>query len=248
VMLVVACTTTDDAPTVVPTQPLVLYAPTVTPLIPTVAAVSASPLAPAYLPTTMPINLMHLETDLERQIASLALDDLASIWQIPAQEIQVIHVAHVFWNGIVSNCPEKAQDYSNRNVEGFWIVLSVEGVIYEYHTDEGTTIRLCAETPVQAVRGDILTLVDPIAADMVSLARQRIASDRDLPTSRINLLDIYAVTWNDGSLGCPVEDQDYIEIEIDGYRLVLEVGDTEYIFHTDFDRPVICDVENEVLP
>ena len=93
-----------------------------------------------------------------------------------------------------------------------------------------------------------MTIIDPIAADMVNLTRQRIASERDLPTSRIHLVDIYAVTWHDSSLGCPTEDQDYIAIDIDGYRLVLKAGDSEYIFHTDFDRPVLCAADNEVLP
>jgi hypothetical protein len=37
-----------------------------------------------------------------------------------------------------------------------------------------------------------------------------------------------AVTWPDGSLGCPVPGEMYVQVETPGYRLILRSGGTEY--------------------
>ena len=37
-----------------------------------------------------------------------------------------------------------------------------------------------------------------------------------------------AVTWNDGSLGCPEAGQSYTQALVDGYRLILEVDGERY--------------------
>ena len=37
-----------------------------------------------------------------------------------------------------------------------------------------------------------------------------------------------AVTWNDGSLGCPEAGQAYTQALVDGYQVILEVGGERY--------------------
>jgi hypothetical protein len=49
-------------------------------------------------------------------------------------------------------------------------------------------------------------------------------------------------------LGCPQSEQTYNETELDGYRIVVSVGDNDYIFHSDSISIYPCTAEQEVLP
>ncbi len=95
---------------------------------------------------------------------------------------------------------------------------------------------------------DLVTPVDPVAAELVNLARRRVADDLGLATRRVRLIEVTAYTWPDTSLGCPLRGETYSVLEVDGYRVVLEAADNQYIFHTDVDRAVPCDPANEQLP
>lgn len=89
---------------------------------------------------------------------------------------------------------------------------------------------------------------DPIAAELVRLAQNQVAALTDLAIRRIQLVEITPMVWTDSSLNCPRPDNVYLPVTTDGYRIVLETGDQEYLFHTDIDRVVPCDPEDEQLP
>jgi hypothetical protein len=90
--------------------------------------------------------------------------------------------------------------------------------------------------------------LDPIAAELVALAQRRVAQELNLPVRRVSLLSVKPYIWPDTSLGCPLPDETYTTSEVDGYRIVLTVDNKEYIFHTDFDRAIPCEAQNEQLP
>lgn len=89
---------------------------------------------------------------------------------------------------------------------------------------------------------------DPVAADLVVLARRRIAQELDLPERSVHLVEVTPFVWTESSLGCPQPGQKYVPVEVDGYRLVLSVGDKQYIFHSDSERLSPCDAKYEHLP
>ena len=105
------------------------------------------------------------------------------------------------------------------------------------------TVPALAETTPES-----LIEVDPIAAELVAIAQRVVAQELDLPTRRVRLVEIALYNWTDISLGCPVPGQTYTTIDTRGYRIVVNAGDEEYLFHTDFDRVLPCDPENEQLP
>lgn len=104
-----------------------------------------------------------------------------------------------------------------------------------------------ASTPESTTTGVSLEL-DEVAAELVALAQRRVAQDLNIPVRRVELVEVEAYVWPDTSLGCPLPDQSYTQVNADGYRIVLAVGDTQYLFHTDFDRVIPCDADNERLP
>jgi hypothetical protein len=95
---------------------------------------------------------------------------------------------------------------------------------------------------------DDLTLIDPIAAELVERARAFIAEQNDLSLRRVRLVEVQRYVWSDTSLGCPTPGFVYAAALVDGYRIVLTTGEQFHLFHTDFDRIVPCTAENEVLP
>lgn len=107
---------------------------------------------------------------------------------------------------------------------------------------------LTAPTATVASSGDALAVTDPIASELIGIAQRFVAAEIDLPVRRVRLVSYESYQWTDSSLGCPLPDQVYVPVISDGYRIVLEVGDTEYFFHTDFDRVMPCPEGSEVLP
>ncbi len=51
--------------------------------------------------------------------------------------------------------------------------------------------------------------------------------------AELRVVQASAVTWSDGSLGCPEPDVSYIQVLVDGYWVVLEAGGETYDFRAD---------------
>jgi hypothetical protein len=103
-------------------------------------------------------------------------------------------------------------------------------------------------TASSTVGSQALIHVDPVAAELAAIAQRRVATDLGVEPSRIRVITIEAVRWPDSSLGCPQLDQDYVAVQIDGYRIVLRTGDDTFVFHTDFDRIIPCPEALEAVP
>ena len=74
----------------------------------------------------------------------------------------------------------------------------------------------------------------PAATDLPSLTR--IVSDDAARRSgtdpaRVRVLEARAVTWSDGSLGCPEPDRMYTQALVPGYRIRVEAGGQEFDYH-----------------
>jgi hypothetical protein len=47
------------------------------------------------------------------------------------------------------------------------------------------------------------------------------------------------MNWNDGSLGCPRPNREYVQEVTPGYRIELQAEDTSYVYHTNTERTII---------
>lgn len=78
----------------------------------------------------------------------------------------------------------------------------------------------------------------------VRAAKQLFAETEQVDVSAIRVVSTDAVTWPDGSLGCPQPGQMYVQVLTDGYRVVLDAGGKQLTFHTGRGNPpavVRCD-------
>jgi len=241
-----AACSTGAAPTNAPTQVLIPAPPTLT--MPAVIP-SETPqpiLAPVDVinPQTTPVD-ENLELLIQQMV-----DDLASSLNVEAEAVQVVRLESVFWMTSDLGCDVETVVASERGA-GYRVILLVNNTYYEYHTDEGANFLRCEEldpTAAATLAIGMLLELDPVAAELAALAQQRIADQLDLPIRRIRIVDVRTVRWTDSSLGCPQPDQTYTQVETDGYRIVVSAGEQEYIFHSDFDRLLVCSADAEQLP
>jgi hypothetical protein len=63
--------------------------------------------------------------------------------------------------------------------------------------------------------------------EVIALAEQETGVDR----SEIKVVLAEAVTWSDGSLGCPEEGMMYTQALVPGYRVILDIAGEELAFH-----------------
>lgn len=81
-----------------------------------------------------------------------------------------------------------------------------------------------SDTDAQLPVGEVPTeLLEAIVAD----AAQR----SGVETDQIEVITAEAVTWSDGSIGCPEPGMMYTQALVPGYRVVLDVGGEELNFH-----------------
>ena len=63
--------------------------------------------------------------------------------------------------------------------------------------------------------------------------RNDLATRLDAGDANITVIIAEAVTWNDGSLGCPQPGRLYTQAIVPGYRVVLELAGQRYTYHAD---------------
>jgi hypothetical protein len=247
VLVFLAACSTSAAPTNAPTQVLIPAPPTLTPT----SSIPTETPPPGIAPSDVIVGsqVTAVPDELQSLIPQI-VDDLASDLDVEADLIQVVRIEAAFWMTNQLGCDSVSTEASERGA-GYQVILLVNNNFYEYHTDSGTHFLLCSEvnaTAAATLAVGMLLELDPVAAELVGIAQQRVAEQLNLPIRRIRVLDIRAVRWTDSSLGCPQPDQTYTPIEIDGYRIAVTAGEQVFIFHSDFDHLLACDATDEQLP
>lgn len=133
-----------------------------------------------------------------------------------------------------------------QTVDGFRYVLLVGINLYEYHTEGLQDYQRCEQ--VTTISGEILIAVDPLASETFRVVQNLLATDLDLSTRSVQLIEMLPVTWTDTSLGCPQADQTYTDAEIPGYYVVVSVGEEQYIYHSDSITVYPCSADQSTLP
>ncbi|MBO9374621.1 MAG: hypothetical protein J7459_14840 [Chloroflexus sp.] len=78
----------------------------------------------------------------------------------------------------------------------------------------------------------------------IDQAKQDLAQRLGVDVSTIEVVQVAAVTWPDGALGCPRPGMVYIQVLIDGLFVQLRVGDQLYNYHGDGQNPLfLCDAQ-----
>jgi len=203
------------------------------------ASATPAPLTPTALPDE---PLLSSEIALDSNITLRLRQDLAQETGIALGDIRLVHVKAAEWHTDALGCRETPSEVV---ITGTDVELLAGQSVYTYHVS-GDRMQRCDKR--EPVHGPLLMAVDPAALEMVLLAQQHVGQTLDLPTRRIQLVDVLAYTWVDTSLGCPAPKQSYVSRPINGYRVIVSAGTDVFAFHTDSERLIPCEAGREVLP
>ena len=88
-----------------------------------------------------------------------------------------------------------------------------------------------------------------VPANFLSAALDDAANRSGKPRDAITIVVAEAVTWSDGSLGCPEPGMLYTQALVPGYRIVAEAGGQRYEYHASArGQPQFCPPERVVPP
>lgn len=79
-----------------------------------------------------------------------------------------------------------------------------------------------------AAAADRVPLVRPPLAEVIEAARADAARRSGLAAGAFEVIEARAVTWPDGSLGCPQPGMMYVQVITPGYQVVFDVDGVQY--------------------
>lgn len=83
----------------------------------------------------------------------------------------------------------------------------------------------------------------------VEVAMADLAQRLGVAADAIDVVEVEAVTWPDGSLGCPQPDMAYTQVPQDGLRIRLRAGGETYAYHSGGGRePFLCEQQVGASP
>jgi hypothetical protein len=91
---------------------------------------------------------------------------------------------------------------------------------------EGNTNQMTPSLPTPA-DADLQNLIESIKEDLAG----RLA----LSVTAIEVAEVMEVEWSDSSLDCPQPGMEYLQVITPGYRIVLQVNNQSYEYHTNRD-------------
>lgn len=248
-LLLAACAVAEPEP-----------APATLTLVPATSTFTPTPITPTPTPRNLPRPAEVLTPDAQDGLPSMpavalplvqrALADLAERIDVPVDMIRLVRLESVTWHTLDLGCEPATptRGASAPQIEGFRVILEAGVTSYEYHTDLRGTVRFCEAGESAVSSFDLLLQTDPVAFELVGMGQRRLATQLQLATQQIIMVEIVPYAWPDSSLGCPELERIYPAIEILGYRIVFEAGESRYAFHTDSEQLFPCPAGRERLP
>lgn len=81
----------------------------------------------------------------------------------------------------------------------------------------------------------------PPIEKFINLARKDLVDRIQIDETKIALSKTEELIWPNAALGCPAPGKVYAQGKVPGYRIWLDAGGVEYIYHTDwFGQVVLC--------
>lgn len=183
-----------------------------------------------------------------------------------AEGIIVVAVEDVTWRDGSFGCPQPGMSYTQALVDGYRIELSDGETTYFYHGGVGRSPFLCenVDEPGSATSSDAttprsptapttddgsITTVDetPVSAyhgtlvGLVTAATEDLVARLSVSTGDVVVVSAESVVWPDGSLGCPIPDMRYTQVQVEGAKIVLSVDGDIYNYHSGGNRgPFLC--------
>lgn len=141
------------------------------------------------------------------------------------QDIQFIRYEPASWDDLCLDYPDSQEICPTDTVSGYKIFFMVNNLLYEVHSDQyGTNLRLSPE----------IVFSNPPIESVIKL----LSSQLNIPPEQIRFLNSEQVIWSDTCLEMPSQNDCQAQ-DIPGFRILVEAGQQEFIYHTNLDGSLI---------
>jgi hypothetical protein len=150
-------------------------------------------------------------------VVQMAINELSQMTGAAVSEISVVSFEQVDWTDSCLGLGGPAESCLQATTPGWRIVLEAGGQQYEFRTDEtGESIR-SKELP----------------ADVIEAAIKELSQMSGAAVSDIKLVSAEEAEWTDSCLGLGGPAESCLQVITPGWKIVLEVGGTQYEVRTD---------------
>jgi hypothetical protein len=184
---------------------------------------AGSPVTSTPLPPTPAENQVPVP-----QAAVKAQEMLAAQLGASVDTIQIRSIEQVQWPNACLGAQKTDEMCAEVIVDGYRVILAANGQTYEFHTNQaGDQVRavVSAEPGKGPETGDL-----PAAAVK---AREALAAQLGVRLDEIKVVSVDSTEWANGCLGVEMPGKMCTQVITPGYRVVFEVGNTQYEYHTD---------------
>ena len=167
-------------------------------------------------------------------------EEMLDIARAEEGDIKIIREEAVVWNDGALGCPKPGEFYIQMMINGYWVILEVEGLYYDYRVTNSGDFKICEEESLPPVTSPDMS--DQSQNPLVIQAMEDLAARLGIQTSAIELLEYKEVVWPDSSLGCPQPGMKYLQVPMDGALIRLRAEKQEYEYHSGGNRGVfLCE-------
>ena len=201
---------------------------------------------------TLPPGMETVEIPLPEPVSSEVPDEIMSeiiaelVERTGAEQdgIQVVRAEAVVWNDGSLGCPKPGEFYIQMLINGYWVVLEVQGMEYDYRVSDKGHFTLCEGENMPPINPS--DTGDQTRNPLITQAKEDLAERLGMPTTEIKLLSFEEVVWPDASLGCPQPGWRYKQVPSDGALIRLSVEGQVYDYHSGGSRGVfLCEISTK---
>lgn len=183
-----------------------------------------------------------VSSEVPDEIMSELIAELVERTGAEQADIQVVRADAVVWNDGSLGCPKPGEFYIQMLINGYWVVLEVQGMEYDYRVSDKGNFTLCEGENMPPVNSPDTAIQNPLITQVKEDLTERLG----MPTTEIELLSFEEVVWPDASLGCPQPGMRYKQVPYDGALIRLSVEGQVYDYHSGGSRGVfLCEISTK---
>ncbi len=152
--------------------------------------------------------------------------------------LQLVSREPLTWSDSSLGCPMPRLQYAEAQVSGQRLRFADATHSYEVHV-AGPRAVLCPSILLNPKGSSRFPVPLRTLETMRETARTDLAARLKVTAADITVQGMAPASWADAALGC-TDGTALSAGPIHGYRIVLRAHDREYIYHTDFQRVMVC--------
>jgi hypothetical protein len=175
--------------------------------------------------------------------------------------VSVIHVTATSVCSPYENAAARRSAREDESVQRRVLQFREQGTLRPAHSGGATLLAACLlaaacasvhsqdDPPAKQSRAKTPQASSMVPQDILDAALDDAVNRTATPREQILVTSAAAVTWSNGSLGCPASGMLYTQALVPGYRIVLAAGALELNYHAGVrGKPVFCPAERVVAP